>query len=77
MNLLRTQALSASWVTQGQTATYLGQVNVHSDTSTFPVSTMTDTSIVSVDPGAFDGTDPVVRVVLSGSMPINASLWSA
>jgi len=76
MNLLRTQALSASWVTQGQTATYIGNVNVHSDTSTFPVSQMVDASIVSVDPGAFDGTDPVVRVVLSGALAINASLWS-
>ena len=76
-NLLRTQSLSANWIAQGQNSTYVGQVNVHADTSVFPVSSMTDTSIVSVDPGAFDGTDPVVRLVLRGTLPINASLWTA
>jgi hypothetical protein len=76
-NLLRTQALSASWVAQGQQATFIGQVNVHSDTSVFPVASITDASIFTLDPGAFDGTDPVVRLVLRGSFPINAALWSA
>ncbi|WP_430229710.1 hypothetical protein [Paraburkholderia tropica] len=77
VNLLRTQALSASWVAQGAQSTVIGQVNVHSDTSTFPVASMLDTSIFSLDPGAFDGTDPVVRLVLRGSYPINAALWTA
>lgn len=75
-NILRTQALATSWMAQGQSASYIGQVNVHADTSVFPVITMTDASIFSLDPGAFDGTDPVVRLVLRGTMPINASLWS-
>jgi hypothetical protein len=76
-NLLRTQALSGNWIAQGQNTTYIGQVNVHSDTSTFPIITMTDTSIFSIDPGAMDGTDPVVRLVLRGAMAINSSLWTA
>jgi hypothetical protein len=76
VNLLRTQALAANWVAQGQQATYIGQVNVHSDTSTFPITTMTDTSIFQLDPGAMDGTDPVVRMILRGSYPINAALWT-
>jgi hypothetical protein len=76
VNLLRTQALAANWVAQGQQATYIGQVNVHSDTSTFPVTSMVNASIIRIDPGAFDGTDPVVRLILRGSYPINAALWS-
>jgi hypothetical protein len=77
VNLLRPQVLAANWVAQGQQATYLGQANVYSDTTTFPMTTMNDTSIFSLDPGAFDGTDPVVRLVLRGSYPINAALWTA
>jgi hypothetical protein len=76
VNLLRTQPLSAAWLAQGQAYTYLGQVNVVSDSSSFPINSMNDTSIFSIDPGGFDGTDPVVRMVLRGSFPVNASLWS-
>jgi hypothetical protein len=75
-NLIRPQSLAANWVAQGQQTTIIGQVNVHADTSVFPIITLNDASIFSIDPGAMDGTDPVVRLVLRGSMAINANMWT-
>lgn len=76
VGLLRSQGLSAAWLSQAQNTTILGDVTIYSDTSAFPALTGNDVGIRSIDPGAFDGTDPVVRLVLRGSFNINASLWS-
>jgi hypothetical protein len=76
VGLLRSQGLSAAWLAQAQKTTVLGDVTIYSDTSAFPAISINDTGIRSIDPGAFDGTDPVVRLTLRGSFNINASLWS-
>jgi hypothetical protein len=76
VGLLRSQGLSAAWLAQAQNTTVLGDVTIYSDTSAFPALSINDTGIRSIDPGAFDGTDPVVRLTLRGSFNINASLWS-
>jgi hypothetical protein len=76
VGLLRSQPLSASWLAQAQDTGVLGDVTIHSDTSAFPAITLNDTSIRSISPGAFDGTDPVVRLTLRGTFNINSALWS-
>jgi hypothetical protein len=76
VGLLRSQGLSAAWLAQAQNTTILGDVTIYSDTSAFPALSINDTGIRSIDPGAFDGTDPVVRLTLRGSMNINSALWS-
>jgi hypothetical protein len=76
VGILRTQGLAAAWLAQAQNTTILGDVTVYPDTSAFPSFTTNDTGIRSIDPGAFDGTDPIVRLVLRGSYNINSSLWS-
>ncbi|HDR9497043.1 TPA: hypothetical protein QDC06_000228 [Burkholderia cepacia] len=76
-NLLRSQSLAASWLAQGQTDSFLGTVNLHSDTSAYPVITLNDTVIRMVQNGAFDGQDPIVRVVLRGVFPINSNMWNS
>lgn len=76
VGLLRPQTLSASWLSQAQNSTVLGDVTIYSDTSAWPPITLNDTAIRSIDPGAFDGTDPVVRLTLRGTFNINSSLWS-
>jgi hypothetical protein len=76
VGLLRPQTLSASWLAQAQSSTLLGDVTIYSDTSAWPPITLNDTAIRAIDPGAFDGTDPVVRLTLRGTFNINASLWS-
>ena len=76
VGLLRSQALAASWLSQVQSGSVLGDVTIHSDTSAFPAITLNDAAVRTMNPGAFDGTDPVVSLTLRGSFNINESLWS-
>ncbi len=74
--LLRTQSLANAWLQQAQTLSDLGAVTIHSDTSAFPANTIYSTVIQEFNPGAFDGRDPVVRLVLRGVAYMNNDLWS-
>jgi hypothetical protein len=76
IGILRSQSLAASWVSQFQTDSYLGPVNVHPDSSAFPIISINDAVIRHLDPGAFDGADPVVRLTLRGTVNINDKMWS-
>ena len=76
IGLLRSQPLSAAWLAQAQDTGVIGDVTIHSDTSAFPAITLNDTSIRSIAPGAYDGTDPVVRLTLRGTFNLNGALWS-
>jgi len=76
VGLLRSQGLSAAWLSQSQDTGVLGDVTIHSDTSVWPAIALSDTVIKSISPGAFDGTDPVVRLTLRGTFNINSALWS-
>lgn len=75
--LLRSQALASAWLTQVQTDTgILGTVTIYSDTSAFAPISLDSTVVKSIEPGAYDGTDPIVRLTLSGVFQINQSSWS-
>lgn len=76
MNLLRTQNLAAQWMAQAQDTTAIGPVTIYSDTSAFPAISLDNASIRNIDPGAFDGSDPVVRVTVRGIFYVNNELWS-
>jgi hypothetical protein len=76
VGLLRSQTLAASWLTQAQNTTILGDVTIYSDTSAFPPITLNDAGLRSLEPGAYDGTDPVVRLTIRGTFNINSALWS-
>jgi len=76
VSLLRSQGLSAAWLAQAQNTTILGDVTIYSDTSVWPAISLSDVGIKSISPGAFDGTDPVVRLVMRGSYNINSTLWN-
>lgn len=73
--LLRSQALAQSWVSQAQTTGILGDVTGYPDTTAFAPVTLSQVAIRHIDPGAWDGTDPVVRVVLRGVYQLNTNLW--
>jgi hypothetical protein len=77
VGLLRTQSLAANWMAQAQEDGYVGLVNLHADSSAFPVLTLNEAVIRSIEPGAFDGSDPVVRLTLRGIFYVNANMWSS
>lgn len=77
VSILRPQSLSAAWLAQAQLDGYLGQVNAHSDSSVFPVVSLNETVIRHIDPGAYDGTDPIVRLTLRGTFYVNGAMWAS
>lgn len=76
ISLLRTQALSNAWLQQAQAYSVLGPVTAYSDSSAFQPAYIDNASITDFDPGAFDGSDPVVRVVVRGIFYLNNNLWA-
>ena len=76
VGLLRTQSLSASWLAQAGATGAIGSVTIHSDTAAFPEIKLDNCVIDSVEPGAYDGLDPVVRLTLKGFYYINEDLWN-
>ena len=76
VGLLRTQSLALAWLTQAQTISDLGTITIHSDTSAWPAITIGSAVIRSLEPGAYDGMDPVARITLRGVYDINNNLWN-
>lgn len=77
VGLLRTQALSASWVGQAGLQSAIGPVTIYPDAASFPSISLDNCIIRDIEPGAYDGLDPVVRLTLQGIYYLNSSLWSA
>lgn len=75
VGLLRTQSLAASWLSQVQAGTVLGSITGYPDSTVFPAVTLSQCAVTAIDPGAWDGTDPVVKVTISGVFPVNSNLW--
>jgi hypothetical protein len=76
IGLLRTQSLAAAWQAQALTNTNIGGISVYSDSAAFPTLSFDNSIINDIDPGAFDGTDPVVRLTLKGIYYINSDMWN-
>lgn len=77
VNLLKTQALSSQWIAQAETNASIGPVTAYPDSAAFPAITLDDCVIDTVEPQAYDGKDPVVRVTIRGVYYLNANMWSA
>ncbi len=75
-SLLRSQAASGLWLAQQQLQSIIGSMSVWSDSAVFPPYVFSNCSIVMIEPGAFDGSDPAVKVTIKGVYYINASLWA-
>lgn len=75
--LLRSQTLANLWITQAQVQATIGTVQIFSDSTVFSAITVLNCSITDIDPGAFDGTDPVVSVTVSGAFPVNSTMWGS
>lgn len=74
--LIRPQGLASAWLSQGGTQSSIGQVTIYSDTSAWAPITLQNTVIANIEPGAYDGVDPVVRLMLNGIYQINSDLWN-
>ncbi|MDR3445980.1 hypothetical protein [Dyella sp.] len=74
--LLRTQALASQWLEQCQVLSNVGPVTTYSDSAAFDAITLDNCVVTTVDPGAWDGTDPVVRYTLRGIFYVNNDLWN-
>ena len=66
VGLLRTQALAAQWQAQAGLTGAIGPVTIYPDSSTYPNISLDNAVISEIDPGMYDGTDPVVRLTLKG-----------
>jgi len=49
---------------------------VYSDSAAWDPIPLANAQIQNLDPGAFDGTDPTVRLVLRGIYYVNSALWN-
>lgn len=76
VNLLKTQSLAAQWLAQAQTTSDLGTITAHSDSASWPEITLNSAIIRQIEPGVYDGTDPVIRVTLEGVFYLNNDLWN-
>lgn len=76
VGVLKTQALGSAWLTQAMTTSYLGTMTVYPDSTAFPPITLSSCVIRSLDPDAYDGTDPVIKLMLRGVWYINQNMWS-
>jgi hypothetical protein len=76
VSLLRSQLVSGLWIAQAQTQSILGTVTAYPDSPVFPAVSLTNCSITDIDPGAYDGQDPTVKITLKGVFYTNATLWS-
>lgn len=77
VSLLKTQALSGQWLAQAQSNADIGPVTAYADSAAFPPVTLDDCVIDQIEPQAYDGKDPVVRVTIRGVYYLNSDLWSA
>ena len=76
VSLLRTQALSGAWLAQAQTLSDIGDVSIFPDSTAFPEIDLVSCVIQHVDPGVYDGLDPIVKLNLKGVFLINNNLWA-
>jgi hypothetical protein len=76
VGVLRSQALGAAWWTQLLKTSTLGTMTVYPDTTAFPSITISTTVVKMFDPDAYDGLDPVIKMVLRGVVYPNNNMWA-
>jgi len=59
------------------TQSTLGTVQLFPDSTVFTAITVLNCSITDFDPGPFDGSNPDVTITISGSFPVNSTMWGS
>jgi hypothetical protein len=75
--LLRSQSLANLWIAQAQVQSTLGTVTLYPDSTVFSAISVLNCSITDFDPGPFDGSNPDVPITISGSWPVNSTMWGS
>lgn len=76
MNLLRSQSVAGLWIAQARLDGVIGQVTAYPDSTVFPAVTLVNCAIRPIAPGAYDGTNPEVKITLRGVFYANAVMWA-
>ena len=76
VGLLRSQALSGTYLSTVKKYALVGRVVVYPDADTFPVIRIRECSIVDLDPNTYDGQDPTVKVTFQGKVDVNENIWA-
>lgn len=76
IQLLRSQALSATYKQTMETLSTIGPITVRPDASTLPDYTFHNCSITGVAPMTFNGGEPGFVITIKGYYPTNSSLWN-
>lgn len=77
MTLLRSQSLANLWIAQAQVQATIGTVTLYPDSTVFSAISVLNCSITDFDPGPFDGSNPDVPITISGSWPVNSTMWGS
>lgn len=77
VQLIRTQALCATWISQIQTDVAIGDIHVTTDSSVFPDLYFENAAIITPGRMAFNGSSANMTVTIEATWVINSSLWSA
>lgn len=76
VGVLRTQALGNAWFTQLLATSVLGTITTYPDSTAFSPITLSDCVVKSFDPGAYDGRDPVIKMILRGAFYPNGNMFT-
>jgi len=76
IQLLRSQALAASYKARQETNSLIGPITVRPDASTLPDYVFQNCSITDTGPMTFNGGDPGYVITMKGYYPTNSSLWN-
>lgn len=77
VSVLKTQALGAAWMAAALLNCNIGPVSVWPDSTAYPVLTFQNCILKTKDIGAYDGTDPIVRLTIGGIFYVNSELWQS
>lgn len=77
IQLLRSQALAATYKALQETNALIGPITVRPDAVTLPDYTFQNCSVTGTAAMTFSGGDPGYTITIKGYYPLNSELWGA
>lgn len=76
MYILKSNGLAETYKQQFLTQSYLGQVNIKTDTSALSDFTLQDAAIMHLDELDFSGESAEFAITIAGTVYLNSDLWN-